>query len=265
MIRRICPILFLCLMFSTSYSQHLANDVVGVSGEEISNAEINLNTTVGELVTSTISNSEITLTQGFQQTAQIVYISPVAILQGASIGTSDGLMRDNLRTANYIPTTSPNNPLIKESNNAFAITGNDAVVDWVTVKLRNADNKIITEKSALMQRDGNIVSADGVSPLQFTTQNNDYKVEINHRNHLGILTQNPISLSSTPALIDFTNNALTTFGSNARVQLTSGAWALWAGDANNNENVKFSGASNDSNIIKSLVLNDPGNFFNFLT
>lgn len=261
---RICPILLLCLTFCASYGQQIVNDVVGSSGEQIANTNIILDHTSGELVSTTINNSEITLTQGFQQTSHIFYLSPVALLQGATIGASDGLMRDDLRTGNYLPTISPYNTNVKESNNAFNVSGDDAIVDWVTVKLRNSDNKVISEKSALLQRDGDIVSADGISPIQFTPQNKEYYLEVNHRNHLGTMTRNPIDLDITP-LLDFTDGSLLTYGNNARVQLTSGEMALWTGDVDNNNEVKFSGANNDSNQIKSFILNHPGNFFNFLT
>jgi len=174
-------------------------------------------------------------------------------------------MRDNLRTGNHLPTTSPYNTSINESNGAFTVSGDNAIVDWVTVKLRNTDNTIISEKSALLQRDGDIVSANGTSPVQFTTQSNDYKVEINHRNHLGTMTNNTISLSSAPTVLDFTDSSLQTFGNNARVQLASSAMALWAGDTNNTNQVRFSGSNNTVNPIRDHVLNDPGNFFNLTT
>ena len=258
---RICPILLLCLTFCASYGQQIVNDVVGSSGEQISNANIILNHTSGELVASTINNSEITLTQGFQQTSQIFYISPVVLLQGATIGTSDGLMRDDLRTGNYLPTTSPYNTNVNESNNAFAVSGDDAIVDWVTVKLRNSDNKVISEKSALLQRDGDIVSADGISPIQFTPQNKDYYVEVNHRNHLGAMTNSLINLDTTP-LLDFTDGSVLTYGNFAQAEIATSTYALWAGNANGDNRVRYLGPSNDTNRIKDSVLNHLGNFTN---
>lgn len=262
---RICPILLLCLTFCVAHGQQLVNDVIGSSGEQITNSAISLNHTTGEFVSSTINNTEITLTQGFQQTAQLLYLNPKAILQGPSLGTSDGLMRDDLRSANYIPFESPYDTHVNESQNAFLTTGDDAIVDWIQVKLRNADLKVVSEKSALVQRDGDIVAADGISPIQFTAQNNDYFVEVNHRNHLGTMTKNQIGLTHAPSFLDFTDGLMLSYGNNSRVQLTSGKYALWAGDSGINSDIKFSGPGNDSNIIKDFILSDPGNFFNFLT
>jgi len=258
---RICPILLLCLTFCVSYGQQIVNDVIGSSGEQISNTNIIIEQTSGELVTTTINNSEIILTQGFQQTSQIFYISPIALLQGATIGTSDGLMRDNLRTGNYLPTTSPHNTTVKESNNAFTVSGDNAIVDWVTVKLRNSNNRIISEKSALVQRDGDIVSADGTSPIQLTPQNKNYYVEINHRNHLGVMTKNLINFDTT-SLLDFTDASLLTYGNNGRAELTSGTMGLWAGNTNGDNFIRYFGPNNDANQIKDNVLGNPSNSIN---
>ncbi len=259
---RICPVLFLCLIFCASYGQQLVNDVVGISGEEISNSEIVLNTTSGELVSSTINNSEITLTQGFQQTSQLLYLMPIAILQGASVGTSDGLMRDDLRTSNYLPNISPYNDKIKISDNAFSNSGNNAVVDWVTVKLRNAAGKVISEKNGLIKRDGFVLSADGMSPLQFTAQNNNYFIEVNHRNHLGVMSASPIYLSKTITTVDFTDSSFSTFGTNAQAILSSGDRALWAGNVNDDRLIQYTGATPDPAGILAYVLNSPSNFLN---
>lgn len=256
---RICPILFTCLLYVSAHCQHLANDVIGVSGKEIANTSISLNNTSGELVSSTINNNQIILTQGFQQTSQIFYLSPKAMLQGALIGSNDNNMRDDLRTGNYLPTTSPYNTLITESNNAFDISGDNAVVDWVMVKLRNSNFRVISEKSALVQKDGDIVSADGVSPLQFTTQNNEYHVEINHRNHLGTMTRNEVVLNNGSNSLNFINGSLLTYGNLGQAEINSNTYALWAGNANGDDRIRYQGSSNDSNFIRDQVRFHPNN------
>lgn len=245
-----------------SYGQQLVNDVVGASGEEASNSSILLNHTTGEIVGKTINNSQLTLTQGFQQTAQIILLSPKVILQGAAINGANGLMRDDLRTGNYLPTTSPYNPNIKESNNIFLLPGNDAVVDWVEVKLRNSSNRVVAEKSALVQRDGDIVSADGNTSLQLTTQNNDYYIEVSHRNHLGTMTKNTVNLSSSTTPMNFTDGSIVTHGNFGQAQINASTFALWAGNANGDGLVRYLGPGNDTNRIKDSVLNHPGNITN---
>jgi len=259
---RICPILLLCLCSVLSYGQFLVNDVVGQSGDEISNTDITINHTSGELVSSTINNSQITLTQGFQQTAHLIYIAPKAILQGPSIGSISGSMRDDLRIGNYLPNISPYNNNIKSANGIFTVADNNAIVDWVIVRLRNSNHNVISEKSALIQKDGDIVCADGVSPLQFAVHGNDYYVEINHRNHLGTMTKNTLAVGSTTTFIDFTDASLLTYGNLARVNIGNGIMALWAGDANNDQSVRYAGSAPDPASILAYVLNSPQNFLN---
>jgi len=145
---RICLILLFNLHILICYSQQTEIDVVGISGNQIANTDINLNNTTGELVISTISNTDIILTQGFQQTTQLLTIQPKVILQGAMMGSSDNLMRDDLRAGGYIPEISPYNNSTRVSNSTLAVTGNDAVVDWVTVKLLDSNSNVVSEKSA---------------------------------------------------------------------------------------------------------------------
>ncbi|MGH1384861.1 LamG-like jellyroll fold domain-containing protein [Kordia sp.] len=187
------------------------------------------------------------------------------------------LMRDDLRDANYIPTTSPYADGLICNATVFNTGGTDGtgpisddIVDWVWVELRDAtDNTVITEaKSALLQRDGNIVAVDGVSDVPFSQPNNNFYVVVKHRNHLGIMSANTIALSKTPISVDFTNSTTPiTFGTNAQATIigSPNIVALWAGNVNNDQLVQYSGTSPDTPSILSSVLNDSGNFLNFPT
>jgi hypothetical protein len=65
------------------------------------------------------------------------------------------------------------------------------IVDWVFVEIRNGalgSNKIKT-RSALLQRNGDLVDVDSVSPLFFKdVLPGQYTIAIRHRNHLGLCT-----------------------------------------------------------------------------
>lgn len=262
---RICLILFFNLLVHYCFSQEIVNDVIGMSGDEISNSQININHTSAELVSTTINNSDIILTQGFQQTSNILYLAPRVYLQGALINSPDVYMRDDLREQNYLPPTSPYNNKTTVSDNLFETATNDAIVDWVEIELRNSDNRIVSRKSALVQKDGDIVNSNGNLNIQFTTHNKDYFVVINHRNHLGTMTANQVTLNTNPVSLDFTDGSTPTFGNNAQIQLTSGDYALWAGDTNGTNQIRFSGSNNSVNPIRDYVLTDPANFFNLTT
>lgn len=94
------------------------------------------------------------------------------------------------------------------------MTGRDAIVDWVFVELRAENNQtnIVASRSGLIQRDGDIVDIDGVSPLSFAgTAVNNYYTVVRHRNHLGVMSATPISPEQLGSLVDFTSPATQTF------------------------------------------------------
>lgn len=196
-----------------------------------------------------------------------VALDAKVFLQGPLITSGTSIMDDGLRVSGNIPTTSPYGDALKCDANLFADTGNDAIVDWVYVELRDkTDNTDILEgQSGLLQADGDIVAKDGVSSLIFKANSDDYYIVVNHRNHLGAMSSIATSLSPTPLSIDFSNSSYPTYGSNAQVQLASNDMALWAGDTNGSSQIKFSGAGNNANIIKDYILSDLSNILNFIT
>ncbi len=191
-----------------------------------------------------------------------------AYLQGAAFNRSfvsgeEDWMRDDLRVNSLIPTTSPYDATTCNSN-VFNVVGSDAIVDWILVQLRDtADNTMVIEsQSALLQRDGDIVSVDGTSNLSFTSPAGDYYIALKHRNHLGIMTNSALTLSTTLTTIDFTDNGNPiTFGTDAQTtfNMPTGILAMWAGDANQDGRLNYLGAQTDVPSIRSQVFNDPNN------
>ncbi|MEL6142811.1 MAG: hemagglutinin protein [Bacteroidota bacterium] len=187
------------------------------------------------------------------------------MLQGPYNSTTS-LLNDNLREETLIPIKEPyaslgiqhlqggGNEEVRGS--VFSTTGNDAIVDWIFIELRNKNDntEVLATRSALLQRDGDVVDYDGVSPVRFVNScPDDYYVVIRHRNHLGVMTANPISLEEEPGnAIDFTNPLLPTWGTNAQREV-NGVRMLWSGDTNGDGVVRYNGASNDKNAILFLV------------
>ncbi|WP_420573674.1 LamG-like jellyroll fold domain-containing protein [Kordia sp.] len=201
-----------------------------------------------------------------------VALSPKVFLQGALLNPNTGeesWMRDDLRNLGLIPTTSPYD-MSEVGGIVFMTPGENAIVDWVKLELRDATNNstIIAETSALLQRDGDVVSLDGFSPITIAVGHDDYFVVIKHKNHLGIMTSVPIALTNIPTTIDFTDatNQIT-FGSNAQTTsgMPSGIVAMWSGNVNADTVIQYSGTTPDTPAILSEVLNDAGNFLNFPT
>jgi uncharacterized repeat protein (TIGR01451 family) len=214
---------------------------------------------------------------------ELRYLLPKVYLQGALFGITysnaptntiiDSLMRDDLRVANLIPTTSPYgywNPTSKDSmttTGVLATTGRDAIVDWVFVELRNANDSttVVSSRPALLQRDGDIVNLDGTSPLDYRPASGaTYFVAVRHRNHLGVMTQHPVALTASGFVVDFRNPLTPTFRKNsssihkAQVDVLQGQ-AMWAGSALRDNQIIYQGMSNDVNVVSQQVVNAAGN------
>ena len=203
-----------------------------------------------------------------------IEVSPKVFLQGAALNPNTGeesLLRDDLRLANMIPLQSPYADGITCRAEVFDTTGDNAIVDWVWVELRDAttNTTILGSQSALLQRDGDVVNTDGMSTINFVVPEGNYHIAIKHRNHLGIISNTSVNfLEGTPTVVDFTNDATqNTFGTNAQASfgMQSGKVAMWTGNVNGDTVVQYSGTTPDAPSILSIVLNDAGNFLNFPT
>ncbi|WP_417199727.1 hemagglutinin protein [Bizionia sp.] len=219
--------------------------------------------TIGEVNVQELSAGSIQVSEGFINGSLKIKIDPKLFLQGPLLNpVLAGIMNDNLRLNAIIPTTSPYADLATCNASVFSVTGANAIVDWVWVELRaaNDNTKRITGKSALLQRDGDVVGLDGVTSLIMNAAPSNYYVVVNHRNHLGAMSAGTIGLNAnTASVVDFTNSGFATYGTMAQAILISGNMALWAGDVNGNNQVRYLGPSNDSATLKTIVLNAPGN------
>lgn len=207
------------------------------------------------------------------------------MLQGAFNGTT---MNDGLRTpSNLIPLTdpyrsAPYSPSFTHVNNATpetaaasvfnnaAIVG-DNIVDWIYVELRdnsgvNPGAAVIQTRAALVQRDGDVVDVDGVSPLYFKNINPaaNYTIAIRHRNHLGLATDPVANLQTLSEATPATTTDFTTmtdaqlFGTAAAYTISGGVNLLWGGNANFNTNSRFNGIANDKDYLLITALgNNP--------
>ena len=210
----------------------------------------------------------------FSANCGVVEVRPYVYLQGAFLNPNSdepSYMRDDLRQLPNFPVTSPygdaavlpNVNILQEGG----LSGNpfDSVVDWIWVELRDdLDPSIVIDgQSALLVRDGYILNLDGTEGLSFNQPAKHYNVVVSHRNHSNIVTgvRQAFPLNSVQ---NFEIGAIGVTGSNALVDM-NGTFAMWAGDANNDGSIRFSGANSDVNILKDFILGNPTNPFNFLT
>ncbi len=190
-------------------------------------------------------------------------LSLKAFLQGP-YNTSSGMMNDNLRTAGVIPTTSPYADAATVANTSVFDNANDAddIVDWVYVELRSKNNisSVLHATSALLQRDGDIVGLDGTSTLQIASGIDDFFVSVTHRNHISIATDAVRSISTTSTTtIDFTNSTGIIRGnSNALNQVSTGIFAMIAGDALNSSSIETTDVTNALQVLgtSGYITND---------
>ena len=188
-----------------------------------------------------------------------VKVSLQALLEGPyDSGTS--LMWDSLRVKSLIPLTEPYTGLgyahmnggggETTTSGVLSVSGSNAIVDWVVVELRNSASPygVLATKSALIQRDGDVVSVDGLSPVQFSLGAGSYRVAVRHRNHLGCMTAAASALTSTTTVVDLKSVATGTYGTEAR-KTSGNAQLLWAGNTVRDNSMKYTGTGNDRDPI----------------
>lgn len=199
-------------------------------------------------------------------------LSAKIFLQGCYSGND--IMLDNLRTLDMIPVTEPYTSMTGFTHSgsggeetttssiagSVASAGNNAIVDWVFVQLHQAsDSQVVSTRSALLQRDGDIVDVDGLSPLNLAGNlAGDYFISVKHRNHLGVRSNSTITLNKTVAgSYDFTSNLSNSFRgtvSNDPLALLSGnKYGLWAGNTNDDNIISMTGLYLSSNDYLKLM------------
>ena len=270
-------------------SVHTVAVTINVSTTGVASATANLSytwpitgqtyTVTGSYTGTSLNSAGCTLTTTLNLTIIGVRVASKVLLEGAYLG--NGLMYDSLRSQGLVPATEPytatpySKPVIGgpsgETTTAgvLAVTGNNAVVDWILLEIRNTTSPyaVIANKRALVQADGDIVDVDGVSPVSFASVvPGNYLMSVKHRNHLGVMSSSSIALGNAPTTVDFRTIGLWTKPAipalvNTPAKTVSGLQMLWAGDANTNKNSKYNGNLND----KEEVLNSLGGNANGVT
>lgn len=210
-----------------------------------------------------------------------VTLNVTAMLQGALIGTSDGLMRDNLRAQGLIPLNQPYSAAINarftqvngggsESTTNVVLQANagtgDAIVDWVFVEIRDESNPetVIKTASALIQRDGNIIASNG-GALIISDLPERFYIAVKHRNHFGAMGAQSLLVTNGQVTLNFTTLAdedifsLPGYTSQVSMITVGGVKALYTGNASFDAQIKYDGAANDRQFAASQVLSHSGN------
>jgi hypothetical protein len=146
-------------------------------------------------------------------------------------------MTTTLNTNNLIPLNSNTAYSTTTYGYTASIVGSIPanIVDWVLIELRTgtgSGTKVAT-RAAFLKKDGTIVDIDGTSPVSFTSVSaGNYYIVIRHRNHLAIMSLNPVALNWSSSLYNFTTAQTQAYGTNPMKSLAGGGFGLYAGDAN---------------------------------
>lgn len=158
-------------------------------------------------------------------------------LQGA-YNTSNGLMNDGMREKFLLPNIDPYLNTHQAAPGVFDVTGNDAIVDWLLIELRDdATPKTVQYlRPVLLQRDGDIVDLDGISAPQFEgLRHGLYHMVIRHRNHMPIMSTNPFLLTDTGLIYNFSEqDSYTGVAGFGQYPADNNTWVMYSGDATQN-------------------------------
>lgn len=119
-------------------------------------------------------------------------------------------------------------------------TGNET--DWILVSFRTdiEKNTEIAAAAALVNKDGSVTFVDECV-LESDIANEVYVV-IEHRNHMGIMTANPVDISDGQLSYDFRirdsyrNGTLTSVG---QKEVAPDVWAMYAGDTDQTDAISY--------------------------
>jgi len=148
----------------------------------------------------------------------------------------------------YLPATQPYSISPWNYANCEHFTGMPSanVVDWILVELRDAPSAatataatMIDRQAALLMKDGSIKRTDGLNPIVFdvTPVNNLYMV-IWHRNHLAIMSANPLVKTGGVYNYNFSTGAGQAYGGiNGHTEVAPGIWGMISGDGDANKQV----------------------------
>ena len=200
------------------------------------------------------------------------------MLQGP-YSTSTDEMTTALNAAGLLPTEQPYDAAtyIHTGNEAVAsqdlapVNGiadvfdeNPDITDWVVVELRTGltPETRVASRAAWLRKDGRIVDLGGSLGVSFhDVPAGSYHIAVRQRNHLSVISTNPVALSASPALYDFTTGQGQALGPEGQKQLDTSpvVFGLYGGDADASGTVFYAGAQTDvSSILLELGIVNAG-------
>jgi hypothetical protein len=155
---------------------------------------------------------------------------------------STGLMNTSLNPT-LLPLAQPYNmsPWNYSGTESVLNLPSADIIDWVLIELRDATqaslasaNTSIGWQAAFLLNNGSVVGLDGSGLLNFDIPIvNDLFVLAWHRNHMGVLSDTPLTGVNGIFIYDFTTGAEKAYGGTAaQNEINTGIWGMISGDGN---------------------------------
>jgi len=167
------------------------------------------------------------------------YLDLKVYLEGAYNGTNMNTTLISTLPENQPFNQSPWNYYGDESNTGYLMNN---ITDWVLVELRETTGEAnmatpdtkIWEQACLLLNDGSIINAnDNDLPKLDFNISDDLYIIIRHRNHLDIMSANPLLLTDTLYSYDYSISQDQVLGlTSGYKELSPGIWGMVSGDAN---------------------------------
>jgi hypothetical protein len=185
------------------------------------------------------------------------------LLGGAVHGNSD-TMTTVLNYKNNLPLVPPDtlsgngSPFVYVRKQNESITHkflqyHRDIVDWIIIEIREFKDMTVPVDTipAFVRRDGKVLSitGDSIITLSEAIPPDNYYIIIRHRNHLSIMSANPIFLTSDTYLYDFSEAIEQFYGYDAAL-LGNGKFGMYPGDADFNGTINL----DDYQIYKNICL-----------
>lgn len=176
-----------------------------------------------------------------------IIVDLAVILEGAFNGMD---MNTTLNDNGHLPLDQPYNmaPWNYSGTESVASMPLD-IVDWILVELRETaggpetatSGTMIDRRALLLRNDGEIVDLNGSPEMKFdiaAVTDNVYMV-VWHRNHINVMTADPIDFDISPIVFDYSANEGQVYGgADGHKNLGGGVYGLMGGDADANQEVK---------------------------
>ena len=167
-----------------------------------------------------------------------------------------GLMSATLDIQSILPTTQPYGiaPWNYSGTEFVPFFPFNNVVDWVLVEFRETSGgpetatsgTMVKQQALFLRNDGKIVQLDGSTEFKVNapTITNDLYVVVYHRNHLAVMSANPISFDVAPLAYDFSTGMNQAYGSSGQKDIGGGSYGMFAGDGDANNLVQNTDETN---------------------